>query len=123
MPTPGAPGNRRQCPECRVTLTKYEWSRLWWMSSMMSGRLVQPCSECGAQLRLSAMVLLATTSALGLIGTAVIYVFYPVAYLLAIALVLLALMLFAMMSTRLETAPRGIPAEAVPPPRNEPPRA
>ena len=89
----------------------------------MSGRLVQPCSECGAQLRLSAMVLLATTSALGLIGTAVIYVFYPVAYLLAIALVLLALMLFAMMSTRLETAPRGIPAEAVPPPRNEPPRA
>jgi hypothetical protein len=95
------------------------------MSSMMSGRLVQPCSECGAQLRLSAMVLLATTSAIGLISTAVIYLLYPVMYLLAIALVLLALMLFAMMSTRLETAParRGLPVEAVPPPRNEPPRA
>ena len=122
---PGAQGNRRQCPECRVTLTKYEWSRLWWMSSMMSGRLVQPCPECGARLRLSAMVLLTTTSALGLIATAGLYLFYPVSYLLGIALILLVLMLFAMMSTRLETAPaaRGVPAEAVPPPRNEPPRA
>ena len=125
MVNPGAPGNRRQCPECRVTLTRYEWSRLWWMSSVMSGRLVQPCSECGARLRLSAMVLLSTTSAIGLIATAVLYVFNPVTPLLAIALVLLALMLFSMMATRIETAPvmpRGVPVEAVPPPRNEPPR-
>ena len=64
MAIPGAPGNRRQCPECRVTLTRYEWSKLWWMSSMMSGRLVQPCPDCGARLRMSAMVLLSTTSAM-----------------------------------------------------------
>jgi len=122
----GGPGNRRQCPECRVTLTRYEWSRLWWMSSMMSGRLVQPCTECGAQLRLSSMALLSTTCAIGLIGTALLYVFNPVNMLLAIALVLLGLMLFAMMATRIElspSTPRGIPAEAVPPPRNEPPRS
>lgn len=125
MGNPGAPGNRRQCPECRVTLTRYEWSRLWWMSSVMSGRLVQPCSECGARLRLSAMALLTTTSALGLIGTALVYLFYPVMVLLWIALVPLALMLFAMMSTRLETAPstHRVSMDAVPPPRSEPPRA
>jgi hypothetical protein len=121
----GLTGNRRQCPECRVTLTRYEWSRLWWMSSVMSGRLVQPCSECGARLRLSSMALLSTTCAIGLIGTALLYLFNPVNMLLVIALVLLGLMLFSMMATRLETAPsipRGIPAEAIPPPRNEPPR-
>ena len=118
--------NRRQCPECRVTMTRYEWSKLWWMSSVMSGRLVQPCPECGARLRLSAMVLLSTTCALGLLGTAGLYIFNPVTPLLAIALVLLGLMLFSMMATRIETAPstpRGIPVEAVPPPRNEHPRA
>ena len=125
MAVPGVATNRRQCPECRVTLTRYEWSRLWWMSSVMSGRLVQPCSECGARLRLSAMVLLSTTSAVGLIGTAVMYLLNPVTPLLAIALVLLGLMLFSMMSTRLETAPARptVSIEAVPPPRNEPPRA
>jgi len=125
MAVPFAPGNRRQCPECRVTLTRYEWSRLWWMSSMMSGRLVQPCSECGARLRLSGMALLSTTSAAGLIATALIYIFNPIAQLLAIALVLLGLMLFSMMSTRLEMAPsaRRVPLEVVPPSRNEPPRA
>ena len=125
MAVPGFSANRRQCPECRVSLTRYEWSRLWWMSSVMSGRLVQPCSECGARLRLSAMVLLSTTSALGLIGTAVIYIMNPVTPLLTIALVLTGLMLFSMMSTRLETAPAraAMSVEAVPPPRNEPPRA
>jgi hypothetical protein len=127
MAIAGATGNRRQCPECRVTLTRYEWSRLWWMSSVLSGRLVQPCTECGARLRLSAMVLLSTTSAIGLICTAGIYLFNPVAPLLAIALVLLALMLFSMMSSRVEVAPGtppGVPLgmEAVPPPRNEHPR-
>jgi hypothetical protein len=124
MAIPGAPGNRRQCPECRVTLTRYEWSRLWWMSSVMSGRLVQPCPDCGARLRMSAMVLLSTTSAIGLIVTAAAYLYNPFTPLLAIALLLLALALFSMMSTRLESAPatRRIPVEAVPPPRNEHPR-
>jgi len=125
MAVPGAPGNRRQCPECRVTLTRYEWSKLWWMSSMMSGRLVHPCPDCGARLRMSAMVLLSTLSAIGLIVTAVTYIFNPVTPLLVIALVLLGLSLFSMMLTRLETAPttaRHLPVEAVPPPRNEHPR-
>jgi hypothetical protein len=125
MAIPGAHGNRRQCPECHVTLTRYEWSKLWWMSSMMSGRLVQPCPDCGARLRMSAMVLLSTTSSMGLIITALAYVLNPMTMLLGIALVLLALMLFSMMSTRLESAPaapRGIPVAAVPPPRNEHPR-
>ena len=125
MAIPGAPGNRRQCPECRVTLTRYEWSKLWWMSSMMSGRLVQPCPDCGARLRMSAMVLLSTVSAVGLIVTAGAYIYNPMTPLLVIALVLLGLTLFSMMSTRLETAPatpRGIPADAIQPPRNEHPR-
>lgn len=109
--------NRRQCPECSVTLTRYEWSRLWWMSSMMSGRLVQPCSECGARLRLSSMALLSTISALGLIGVSVMYLVYREKVLLYIALVLTLLMLVAMLSTRLEKAPSALPAEAVPPAR------
>ena len=125
MAIPGAPGNRRQCPECHVTLTRYEWSKLWWMSSMMSGRLVQPCPDCGAQLRMSAMVLLSTLSAVGLIVTAVAYIYNPMTPLLVIALVLLGLALFSMMLTRLETlpsTPRRGPIEAIPPPRNEHPR-
>jgi hypothetical protein len=72
------------------------------MSSMMSGRLVQPCPDCGARLRMSAMVLLSTTSAIGLIVTAVTYLYNPLMPLLGIALVLLGLVLFSMMSTRLE---------------------
>lgn len=118
-----AGSNRRQCPNCQVTLTRYEWSRLWWMSAKMSGRLVQPCTECGARLRLSSMALLTTISALGLITTAIIYVFYQDNYLLWIALVFLLLMLIAMLATRLEAVPSAtIPRDAVPPPRNEPPR-
>jgi hypothetical protein len=95
------------------------------MSSMMSGRLVQPCPDCGARLRMSAMVLLSTTSAIGLIVTAIAYVYNPLMPLLAIALLLLGLTLFAMMSTRLEAAPaapRGVPVHGIPPPRNEHPR-
>ena len=112
-------GNRRQCPDCSVTLTRYEWSRLWWMSSMMSGRLVQPCTECGARLRLSAMALLSTISALGLIGTSILYLVYRDSTLLYIALVLTLLMLVAMLSTRLEKVPSAMLAESVP----QPPRA
>ena len=90
----------------------------------MSGRLVQPCTECGARLKLSSMALLTTISAFGLIGTSVIYLFYQDNYLLWIALVFLLLMLIAMMATRLEAVPQAssVPKDAVPPPRNEPPR-
>lgn len=116
---PNEKSNRRQCPDCRVTLTRYEWSRLWWMSSMMSGRLVQPCTECGAQLRLSSMALLTTISALGLIGTAALYLAYRETTLLYSALVLTLLMLIGMLSTRLEKAPTALPAVAVPPPREQ----
>jgi hypothetical protein len=111
------PTNRRQCPDCSVTLTRYEWSRLWWMSSMMSGRLVQPCTECGARLRLSSMALLSTISALGLIGTSIMYLVYRESTLLYIALVLTLLMLVAMLSTRLEKVPSTVPGAAVPSPR------
>ena len=104
---------RRQCPECRVTLTRYEWSRLWWMSSMMSGRLVQPCHECGTRLRLSSMALLTTLSALALIVMAIAYITYQHAALLWICLVLLLLMLVSMQATRLKTAASGVPPKRV----------
>ena len=113
---------RRQCPECRVTLTRYEWSRLWWMSSMMSGRLVQPCHECGARLRLSAMALLSTVSALGLITAAVLYIVYQQNALLWISLVLLLLLLISLLGTRLESLPPAMPGKQVVPPLNEHPR-
>ena len=114
---------RRQCPECQVTLTRYEWSRLWWMSSMMSGRLVQPCHECGAQLRLSSMALLSTVSAIGLITTALLYIFYQQNLLLWIALLLLLLLLVSMLATRLEAVPSVKPVTHVAPPsRDEHPR-
>ena len=117
--------NRRQCPECHVTLTRYQWSRLWWMSARLSGRLVQPCPECGARLRLSSMAVLSTTSALGLIITAITYALYfrseYASTLLVISLVFLLLIFIAMLATRLEAAP-SIPKDAVPPPRQEPPR-
>lgn len=114
---------RRQCPECRVTLTRYEWSRLWWMSSMMSGRLVQPCHECGARLRLSAMALLSTVSALGILAIAVLYLVYQQHVLLGIAAVLLVLLLISMMRTRIESLPPAAPFKpVVPPPRDEHPR-
>ena len=74
---------------------------------------MQPCSECGARLRLSSMALLSTISALGLIGVSVMYLVYREKVLLYIALVLTLLMLVAMLSTRLEKAPSALPAEAV----------
>ena len=106
-----------------MTLSRYEWSRLWWMSSLMSGRLVQPCHECGARLRLSSMALLSTVSALGLIVSAVLSFLYQQVALLVTALVLLILLLISMMRTRLESVPRTKSAAPVaPPPRDEHPR-
>jgi hypothetical protein len=93
------------------------------MSSMMSGRLVQPCHECGARLRLSAMALLSTVSALGLITAAVLYIVYQQSALLWISLVLLLLLLISLLGTRLESLPPAMPGkQVVPPPRNEHPR-
>jgi hypothetical protein len=107
----------RQCPECNVTLTRYQWSKLWWMSGVMSGRLVQPCAECGARLRMSSMAVVSSTAALGLIITAVSYLFYPSSILLFIALALLLVLLIAMLATRIETAPATAGKIDPPPPR------
>lgn len=96
---------KRECPNCHVTLTRYQWSKLWWMSSLMSGRLVQPCAECGAKLRLSSMTLVASTAAIGLIGSAILYLRYQNSMLLFASLVMLLVILFASMATRIEVMP------------------
>ena len=67
---------KKGMPELPITLTRYQWSKLWWMSSLMSGRLVQPCAECGAKLRLSSMTLVSSTAAIGLIAAAILYLMY-----------------------------------------------
>jgi hypothetical protein len=95
----------RQCPHCGVKLTRYEWSRLWWMSGLMSGRLVQPCGECGTHLRVSSMALVGSTAAVGLIVTSVLYGVYQQTLLLMIALALLLVMLVAMLASRIESVP------------------
>src|SRR5262245_35763118 len=115
--------SNRQCPECGVRLTRYEWSKLWWMSAGMSGRLVQPCAECGVKLRLSSMALVSSLCALGLIITAVTYIFYQTAVLLFIALALLLIILIAMLATRVEAAPATTATIDPKPPRiGKPPR-
>jgi len=112
----------RQCPECGVRMTRYEWSKLWWMSGVMSGRLVQPCTECGARLRLSSMALVSSTAALGLIASAIVYVLYPGTIVLFVALGLLLVILIAMLATRIETLPASplSGGDAVPPPKTQP---
>lgn len=112
----GAPAaNRRQCPECGIKLTRYEWSRLWWMSGMMSGRLVQPCAECGAKLRMSSMAVVSSLASLALIATAILYFFYPGPIPLFVALALVLVILIAMMATRVESVP-SVTAAIDPPP-------
>jgi hypothetical protein len=115
--------SNRQCPQCGVKLTRYEWSKLWWMSSGMSGKLVQPCQECGTTLRLSSMALVSSIAALGLIVTAVTYIFYPASVLLFIALALLLVILIAMLATRVESIPSATATIDEKPPRiSKPPR-
>jgi len=97
---------KRQCPECKVTLTRYEWSRLWWVSSGMSGRLVQPCSECGALLRLSAMRLLTGLGALGLLVSSVALFVNRSEALLVLALIFSILIFVGVISTRVEAVLR-----------------
>jgi hypothetical protein len=96
---------KRECPNCHITLTRYQWSKLWWMSSLMSGRLVQPCAECGAKLRLSSMTLVSSAAAIGLIAAAILYLMYSSTAFLFAALGLLLVILLATMATRIEVAP------------------
>lgn len=96
---------RKQCPNCHVTLTRYQWSRLWFMSSLLSGRLIQPCHECGTQLRLSAMTVLASLGAFGLLASAVgLFMTYS-PWLLICALLSTLTMLIGVLGTRIEQAP------------------
>lgn len=104
---------RRECPECRVVLTRYDWSRLWWVSSGLSGRLVQPCHECGTMLRLSAMHLLSVIGALGLLGASAALVMSGRPVLLIAALVSAILMLVGVLGTRVERAARPRIADQV----------
>lgn len=96
---------KKQCPNCHVTLTRYQWSRLWFMSSVLSGRLIQPCAECGTLLRLSAMTLLSSLGALGLLITAAGLFFWYTPILLVLALIFTLVILVGVMGTRVETAP------------------
>ena len=107
--------NHRQCPECGVKLTRYEWSKLWWMSGLMSGRLVHPCAECGTKLRMSSMAIVSGAASLGIIITAGFYLFNRSSILLFVVLGLLLAILFAMLATRLETVPK-VGATLDPPP-------
>jgi len=68
----------------------------------MSGRLVQPCSECGALLRLSVMRLLTAGGALGLLGSSVALVATGEDVLLVPALVCSILMFVGVISARVE---------------------
>jgi hypothetical protein len=103
---------RRQCPSCRVTLTRYQWSRLWFMSSLLSGRLIQPCEECGTELRLSAMTVLAGLGAFGLLTSAVGLAFTPSPWLLIIALLCTLVTLVGVLGTRVERAPQAVDLHA-----------
>jgi len=93
---------RRECPECHVTLARYGWSQLWWLSTAMSGRLVHPCSGCGRLLRLSAMHTLTFVGALGLIASSIARFTTESGVMLAVALVCAVLILIGSVSTRVE---------------------
>lgn len=95
----------RECPQCGVKLTRYEWSKLWWMSGLMSGKLVQPCAECGTRLRMSSMALVSSAASIGLIVTSALFFFYQESILLFIALALLLVILVSMLATRIEAVP------------------
>jgi hypothetical protein len=90
------------------------------MSGIMSGRLVQPCAECGAKLRMSSMAVVSSLAALGLIVTAVVYVWADPAwrdYLLLVALGLLLVILIAMLASRIEIVPPATATIEPPPER------
>lgn len=84
---------KKHCPKCNVTLTQFSWSRLWWMSSMLSGRLVQPCAECGTLLRFSSMLLVSALASVGLVvaSVALIVTKYPMLFIVALVCAVLIL--------------------------------
>src|SRR5262245_64269752 len=94
---------RRHCPTCHVTLTKFGASRLWWMSSMLSGRLVQPCAECGTLLRLSSMMLVTMLSLVGLVVTSIALIVTRYPLLLIIAIICAVMTLVGALGTKVET--------------------
>jgi len=100
------PSKKKRCPQCKVTLTRYQWSQLWWVSSGMSGRLVQPCPECGALLRLSAMRLCTALGALGLLASSIALSISRSDAMLVVALVFSILIFVGMISTRVEAVMR-----------------
>ncbi len=93
----------RTCPSCSVTLARHDWSKLWWMSWSFTGRLVQPCRECGALIRFSALTLLTGVGAIGLMLTAALFVKFQSVWLLVLALVSAVVILVGVLGTRLET--------------------
>ena len=104
---------RKQCPNCRVTLTRYQFSKLWFMSSLLSGRLIQPCEECGTQLRLSSMTVLASLGGFGLLASAVGLFRTYSPWLLIFALLFTLITLVAVLGTRVEQVSGS---SATPPP-------
>jgi hypothetical protein len=100
---------RKQCPNCKVTLTQFKWSKLWWMSSMLSGRLVQPCAECGTLLRLSSMTLATALASFGLVVTSVALIVTRYPMFLIVALACAVLTLVGALGTRVESVSAGGP--------------
>jgi hypothetical protein len=96
---------KRQCPNCGVTMTRFQWSKLWWMSSVLTGRMVKPCEECGTLLRLSAMTLLTSVGALALIATSYLIWREDTVVLRIVALACAVLMLVGVLGSRVEVAP------------------
>lgn len=102
---------KRQCPNCGVTLTRFQWSKLWWMSSVLTGRMVRPCSECGTLLRLSAMTLLSGIGAFGLLVTSYMIWRGNSVWLEVAALGFTALMLIGVMGSHIEVYPTPAPTK------------
>src|SRR4051812_29045691 len=100
---------KKHCPNCRVTLTQFRWSKLWWMSSVLSGRLVQPCAECGTQLRLSSMALVTTLAAVGVVVTTAALIVTRQSMWLIVALACAVLVLVGVLGKRVEPASDPIP--------------
>jgi hypothetical protein len=95
---------RKQCPDCKVTLMQFRWSKLWWMSSMLSGRLVQPCAECGVLLRLSSMTLFTALASVGFAITSVALIVTRHPMLLIAMLVCAVLILVGALGARVGAA-------------------
>jgi hypothetical protein len=98
------PTLKKRCPNCKVTLTQFAWSRFWWMSSVLSGRLVQPCAECGTLLRVSSMMLLTAVASVGLVVASIGLIVTKISMLLILVLVCAVLVLVGLLATRVESA-------------------